>query len=220
MTEQSEFKKRFTAYRLSIGMVLNAEKLFEEERFYAINFNNKEIVRVNIIATVVDKFVSDIKPYTTITLDDNTGVIRVKAFADDTSLLENIEIGDTVLVVGLLREFNNELYILPELVKVIDPKWLLARKLELIKEYGPLYETMKKIESQALEEKEQEKTQEKSLRDKLLEIIKEAEAEQGISIERLILMLKEDPEKINQEINKLLEEGAIFEPRPGVLRIL
>ncbi|MEM2031567.1 MAG: OB-fold nucleic acid binding domain-containing protein, partial [Candidatus Pacearchaeota archaeon] len=181
-------------------------------------------------ATVVDKFVSDIKPYISITIDDNTGTIRVKAFADDVALLKDIQIGDTVLVVGLLRQFNNELYILPDLVKVLDPKWLLARKLELMHEYGALYETMQKL--QKLEEQElqleQERIEEifeegagsKSLRDKLLDIIREAEAQQGISIEKIILMLKEDPEKINQEIRALLEEGSIFEPKPGFLRIL
>lgn len=228
--QEQEFKKRFTAYRLSIGMILCAEQLFEEERFYALSFNNKEISRVNVIATVVDKFVSDIKPYISITIDDNTGTIRVKAFADDVALLKDIQIGDTVLVVGLLRQFNNELYILPDLVKVLDPKWLLARKLELMHEYGALYETMQKL--QKLEEQElqleQERIEEifeegagsKSLRDKLLDIIREAEAQQGISIEKIILMLKEDPEKINQEIRALLEEGSIFEPKPGFLRIL
>ncbi|MEM1535605.1 MAG: OB-fold nucleic acid binding domain-containing protein [Candidatus Pacearchaeota archaeon] len=228
--QEQEFKKRFTAYRLSIGMILCAEQLFEEERFYALSFNNKEISRVNVIATVVDKFVSDTKPYISITIDDNTGTIRVKAFADDVALLKDIQIGDTVLVVGLLRQFNNELYILPDLVKVLDPKWLLARKLELMHEYGALYETMQKL--QKLEEQElqleQERIEEifeegagsKSLRDKLLDIIREAEAQQGISIEKIILMLKEDPEKINQEIRALLEEGSIFEPKPGFLRIL
>ncbi|MEM4641106.1 MAG: OB-fold nucleic acid binding domain-containing protein [Candidatus Pacearchaeota archaeon] len=227
--QEQEFKKRFTAHRLSIGMILCAEQLFEEERFYALSFNNKEISRVNVIATVVDKFVSDTKPYISITIDDNTGTIRVKAFADDVALLKDIQIGDTVLVVGLLRQFNNELYILPDLVKVLDPKWLLARKLELMHEYGALYETMQKL--QKLEEQElqleQERIEEvfeeagsKSLRDKLLDIIREAEAQQGISIEKIILMLKEDPEKINQEIRALLEEGSIFEPKPGFLRIL
>jgi len=32
--------------------------------------------------------------------------------------------------------------------------------------------------------------------------------------------LKNEPEIINKEISKLLEEGFIYEPRPGKIRIL
>ncbi|MEM4703438.1 MAG: OB-fold nucleic acid binding domain-containing protein [Candidatus Pacearchaeota archaeon] len=240
--EQQEFKKRFTAYRLSIGMLINAKKLFEQERFRAVRFNDKDISRINLIATVVDKFTSDSKPYASITLDDNTGIIRAKVFADDLHMLKDIQIGDTILVIGLLREFNNELYILPEIIKTLDPRWLLARKLELINEYGRLYETTKtqvagvelseesyqvlpenekiipeKIEIQLKELKE---VKEKNLREKLLEMIQEAEEKGGLEVDQLILNLKEPPEQINKEIRSLLEEGSIFEPKPGVLRIL
>lgn len=206
---EEEIKKRFTAYRVSIGMLLSGEPSFDGERFRGVLFNSKEIVRVNLIATVIDKFVSELKPYIAVTLDDNTGMIRVKAFADDLPLLEKIEIGDTVLVIGVLRYFGGELYILPEIVKIVDPKWLLARRLELIKEYGAVYEKTKKDEI----------IDQKSLRSKLLEIIESSEPE-GIPIEKIILTLEEPPELINQEIQALLEEGTIFEPKPGVLRIL
>lgn len=243
MPEQ-EFKKRFTAYRVSIGMLLSAEQLFDQDRFRAISFNNKEIVRVNLIATVVDKFTSDLKPYAAITLDDNTGTIRAKVFADDVFMLKDIQIGDTVLIIGLLREFNNELYVIPEIIKTLDPKWLLARKLELGKEFGTLYETLQKVDKLAhnkqeiqddltsefdekvVPEKIQDESQptetaeEKTLKHKLLDMIQEAESQGGINIEQVILTLKESPERINKEIQSLLEEGSIFEPKPGVLRIL
>ena len=38
--------------------------------------------------------------------------------------------------------------------------------------------------------------------------------------QRLIMELRAQPDIINQEIRKLLEEGIIFEPRPGRLRYL
>ncbi len=46
-------------------------------------------------------------------------------------------------------------------------------------------------------------------------------SENGIDLEEIILKLKETPsEIINQEVKSLLEEGIIFEPRPGRLRWL
>ena len=56
---------------------------------------------------------------------------------------------------------------------------------------------------------------------RLREIIKNSEEEGGIEKEQLIMRLKDvSPDIINQEIKKFLEEGIIFEPRPGKLRWL
>jgi len=274
-----EIKKRFTAYRLSIGMILASEKKYDQARFRSVIFNEKDITRVNLVATVVDKYTSDAKPYAAVTLDDNTGSIRAKVFADSVPLLENIEIGDTVTVIGLIREFNDELYIVPEIVKSIDPRWLLARKFELINLHGSLYETtkgnseVKAAPSQAevnrlqgsrqmpsspqIEQKSQvqpqspqpniteekiegitpeanpkteesaevkkdikEEKSEPTLRDKILDMIQEAEDNGGINVEQIILSLDEPVDQINKEVKDLLEEGSIFEPKPGTLRIL
>ncbi|UCD21208.1 MAG: hypothetical protein JSW08_01540 [archaeon] len=224
-----EIRQRYTAYRLSVGMILNSKAVFDQGRFRSVTFNEKEIGRVNVIATVIDKFVSDTKPYASITLDDNTGNIRVKGFADDIKKFENIELGDTVTVIGVLRIFNEELYISAEIIKPVDARWLLARKLELTKEYGELYDQNKKIteeKPEPVQEPEVIKTEkiedpvENSLRVKLVDMIKESEGNGGINVEQIILTLKEPVEKINEEIKNLLEEGSIFEPKPGFLRIL
>ena len=60
----------------------------------------------------------------------------------------------------------------------------------------------------------------KEMGDKIIEKIKEAEKDEGIDSEKLIMELQSPPEIINQEIKKLLEEGIIYEPRPGRLRYL
>jgi len=52
-------------------------------------------------------------------------------------------------------------------------------------------------------------------------MIKGAESEGGIETEKLILKLQEfSPAIISKEIQKLLEEGIVFEPRPGKIRYL
>ena len=59
-----------------------------------------------------------------------------------------------------------------------------------------------------------------SLEEKLGEI-KKSEDQGGLDTEQILMEFREaSPEIINQEIKKLLEEGIIFEPRPGKLRYL
>jgi len=128
-----EFKKRQTAFKVSIGMISSSDKVHfdEENRFRYVEVKGKEIYRINLIANVIDKFESNQKQYINITLDDGTGNIRVKAFADSIHLLQNIHLGDSVILVGVIRFYNDELYVMPEIIKAVDPKWLVARKLEL-----------------------------------------------------------------------------------------
>jgi len=326
--------RRFTAYKVSIGLLglgkINLEKDKEDqtkERFNFLSLKDKEINRVNLIANIVDKFKSEGKPYAVLTLDDGTGQIRVKTFSDNIKMLEDFQPGDTILVIGTLRYFGNEMYILPEIIKKFDIKWLIARKLELKKEYGELYEesykenertetketilqqqphamqpqTSQPQESQQHQEKnleknielekeinkqgfqesnqgnqdgnqnqktqklgqenqnqEQEKQiQEKqneqrqenehleqtlnqakqaekaraeaqtpqapreNLREKIIEMIRQSDDETGVGIDEMIMQLKDyEVEEIKKKITMLLEDGAIFEPRPGKLKIL
>ncbi|MEM4152654.1 MAG: OB-fold nucleic acid binding domain-containing protein [Candidatus Pacearchaeota archaeon] len=228
---QEEIKKRFVAYKVSIGQLIKGKPEFEQERFSRLVLDGKEIVRVNIIATIVDKFINEDGSYASLTLDDGTGTIRVKAFSENIAMFKDFQLGDTVKIIGLLRFFNDELYILPEIIKDIDARWLLVRKLELAQEYGNIYENKKEqisnqdsfssteieIENEKIES---EKSEEKSLRDQIIETIREAEAEEGIDIDKLIMSLKAPVEDINSTIIELLEEGTIFEPKPGRLRIL
>jgi hypothetical protein len=51
-------------------------------------------------------------------------------------------------------------------------------------------------------------------------MIKAAEKDGGINMDTLIMELKEPPEIINQEIKRLLEDGMVYEPRPGKIRYL
>jgi RPA family protein len=253
-----EFKKRQTAFRVSIGMVLSSDKAHfdEENKFRFVEVKGREIYRINLIANVIDKFESNQKSYINITLDDGTGNIRVKAFADSIHLLQNINLGDSVILVGVLRFYNDELYVMPEIIKAVDPKWLLARKLELEADYGDLYSSTKayeNIESPDLETVSQDKLKnpeeakqemekmidnvayekvevskvassapaaQVGLREKIIEMIKLSENEGGMDIDKLIMSMKEPVENINKEVTELLEEGSIYEPKPGRLRIL
>ena len=210
----TEFKKRETAHKLRIGDILKANQIFEEsealnKRLQFVELGDKKILRINIIANVIDKFESDgEKRFATITLDDGSGQIRARLFGEDIAKFKNATQGDTLIVIGLLRSYNQELYILPELIKKADPKYLLVRKLEIEKSFPkPLTK--------------EDKTKVRALRDEIIDKIKTAETNEGIDKDEIIMSLKDSqPQTITQEIQKLLEEGIIYEPRPGRVRYL
>lgn len=98
-----------------------------------IKTEDLEISRARVLATVIDKFVSEDGNYATLTLDDTTDTIRCKVFRE-LEIIENIEKGDLVDVIGKIREYNEERYIQPEIiVKITDPNFEVLRKLEVEK---------------------------------------------------------------------------------------
>ena len=151
--------KRRTAYRLFIGMISQGRPEFRDTRFIYSSINHKETTRVNIFGNIIDKFMSEQKPYGSLTIDDGTGTIRIKTFSDSLNLIKDLNQGDTINVIGKLAYFNDEIYILPEIVKESSITWLIARKLELEKEFGK--DIVKNLSDQQREEQIQKYQQEK-----------------------------------------------------------
>lgn len=206
----AEIRKREIAYKMRIGEILLGKPAVTiqdgRERFNFLELGNKKIVRVNVIANVIDKYSSEgEKRFASLMLDDATGQINLKTFGENVSLFQDITQGQTIMAVGVLRVYNNELYILPEIIKPLDPRYLLIRKLE-IEKAAPKIE-IKKEEILVI-------------KDQIISRVKKEEVNEGIDTEKLVMELNAPPELINQEIKKLLEEGIIYEPRPGRVRYL
>ena len=201
--------KRNIAYKLRINDLLLGKPIIVEERFSFLELGGKKIIRVNVVANIVDKYESEgEKNYVFLKADDGSGQIQLKVFGDDVAKFKNVAQGQTVLVIGVMRHWNNETYISPEIIKEQDPKYLLLRKLELEKEQG---ENAPPIQGKQVN----------AIKDTIVEKIKESEQGGGIEVDKIIMNLREtSPDIINHEIKKLLEEGIVFEPRPGRLRYL
>jgi uncharacterized protein len=195
--------KRATAYKLKIGDVFSGKKILDGERFNFLELGDRKISRVNIVANIVEKYSSGEKAYVSLTIDDASGQIRIKVFGDDVQKFQDINQGDSVLVIGMLRNYNDELYITPEIIRKQDPRYLLVRKLEFEKNAPKEVDTQERL----------------ALADKIVKMVKEAEPE-GIGQDKLVEELHESPDLISQEIKKALEQGIIYEPRPGMLRHL
>jgi RPA family protein len=206
MTEQF---KRNIAYKFRIGDLLIGKAIMDGDRFSFLELGNRKIIRVNIIGNIIDKYESEgERKYIFFTLDDGSGQIKLKCFSDDVNKFRNVTQGQTVLVIGSLRNFNNETYISPEIIREEDTKYLLIRKLEIEKDKNKSIQPLAKEQIVAV-------------KDKILGIIKDAEKDGGIEMDRIIMNIREiSPEIINQEIKRLLEDGIIFEPRPGKMRWL
>ena len=197
--------KRNVAYKMRIGDLLQGKVVMDMDRFKALEADNKQIVRVNIIANIVDKFIQEgEKKFASLTLDDASGQIKLKVFGEDIQKFAPFSQGDTIAVIGLLRSWNNEVYVTPEIIKKRDPSFLLVRKLEVDKARPKIVEKSELIK----------------VKDQILEKIKEEDDNGGVETEKLVLELKATPDIINNEIRKLLEEGMVYEPRPGKLRYL
>jgi RPA family protein len=222
-----EVRKRETAYKLRIGDLLNGTPIVEDvpqetadptqtstqttkERFRFLELGEKKIIRVNIIANIIDKYNSDgEKRWGTLTIDDASGQIRLKSFGEEAAKFDELSQGDTVIIIGVLRSYNQELYIAPEIIKKTDPRYLLVRKLELEKH------TLRPMNQQTVPNTKLE------LRDEIIELIKNAPESGGISTEEIILKIRSSPpEIVNSEVIKLIEDGVVYEPRPGKVRYL
>lgn len=209
--------KRNTAHKLWIKNIKEFEEVYDAGKFVGLRKSGDIIKRVNIIGSVIDKFVGE--NFASVILDDSSGTIEIRDFD---SKFEDISIGDVVVVIGRIRKYNEKLYILKEIIKKRDPLWLVARKLELEKIFGLKIED-EEDNPKTMKEKEKEgkeiKNEEELVEELLLKKIEEMEDKIGeANIENIYLELDQPSDRIKNAINKLIEEGKIYEPRPGTLK--
>ncbi len=202
----NEIRKRNIAYKLRIGDILKGAPFMDEGKFLFLELGDKKVVRVNILANCVDKFVQEgEKSFASLTIDDASGQLKLKVFGEDTDKVKDIMQGDTLQIIGNIREWNGEIYMIPEIIKKVDTRWLLIRKLEI---------------QNSRKDMISETNGENSLKNKILDKIKESEKDGGIERDEIVMDIEANPEEIESEVKKLLEEGLIYEPRPGRLRYL
>lgn len=163
------------------------------------------VSRVRILGTVVSIFTSEDGNFGSATIDDATDTIRLKVFKT-LKPISDLKIGDIVDVIGRVREYNGEIYIMPEIVrKMDDPNFELLRRLQLLKKY------------RKLEHKIEDKVDDVNiLRKRVLEVI-ESEKD-GIDFESIVEKVKAPDDDVESVVNDLLSEGICYEPTPGKIR--
>lgn len=201
---------RNTAYKLWISDINNSnyvKSLGEFESSY-IEFKDKKVTRVNLIATIINKYEAD--SYSSILIDDGSSQISAKSWHEDKKIIDKNNIGDVILLIGKIKQnsLGSGMYIQPEIIKKLDEKWLLVRKHELEKEYGKpeATETKKEEDELIIEEV---KVSNKSVRTQILNLIDKLDKDDGVS--KNDILDKINSSSTNEAIEELLKEGEIFE---------
>ncbi len=198
-------QKRQVAYKVRIKDLLEGDYVKEEgwmPNFIRI-LDGTKVSRANVLGVVVLK--TDESNHKTILIDDGSGRLPVRSF-ENHDIFNEVNIGDVVLVIGRPREFG-EKYLVPEIVKKVhDKAWVEVRKLEL------------RRPEVKIEEEEVIAAPASNPIDKIFSLIKAEDTGSGVDVEEIIK--KSNVSEAEKIIRTLLEEGEIFELRPGRIKIL
>ena len=192
--------KRQIARKVSITELQNGSYIRQEgwQSNYVQTPSGDKVSRVNILGTVVSE-----QQMGQFTIDDGTGKIMIRKF-EESQIIPDLEIGQVIMVIGRPREFGNQIYLLPEIIKPLKNKiWIQVRLQELQR-------------SSKIIPEEVEQPKEIPTLKEVHEIIKELDAGEGVDIEEVLQKLQH--EKSEEIVQKLLREGEIFEISPGKLK--
>ncbi len=226
--------QRQTAYKIWIGDLIKGKYFKSEVQFEAgyAEVKGIKINRINLIGGIIDKTLNENN--ISFMLDDGSGSIKLRAFVEDMKNFVDINVGDLVLVIGKVKEYNNFIYVVLEIIKTLDnPLWLKHRKLELTKEYGEIVRTEDmeidnsnvSIVNQMVKDDDQpvivaEKVINESPRnktEKIFEIVERMDKGQGADFNIVVSELGEESKSV---IENLIKDGELFEISKGKLRIM
>lgn len=157
--------------------------------------------RVNLIGTIIEKDIAG--GFKNLVLDDGTGRIMIGLFEENDRLLEKLEIGSFIMVIGRMREYLGDRYIVAEIIKQLgDKNWAVVRSLEL------RLEKLKNMKIQNYDE----------IKAKITGLIKKRDTGNGVVIDEIIgdVNIKD----VDNIISKMLEQGELFQLRPGVIKVM
>lgn len=227
--------KRSTAYRIRLKNIVNSP--YEKREGFnpsVIKFNNLEISRVNVIASIVGKYLTDDQNYCAITLDDGSETIRVKNFGAEVGTIKELNVGDIVRIIGKVKEYNEEKYIAGEISKVLNPNWLIVNEIELSNQKQTETDTSttdsinKVIETKTNSSENEEiisissesSDSESSIKQKILQYLKNNDNGTGVIMDQIMTSLDVSSEEVKDSLYELLKVGEIYEPKKGILKIL
>ena len=206
--------KRQVAVPLRIRTLKESRYVKQEgwEPNYIITPSEKKVSRVNLMGLVISSPAED-----TLQIDDGTGSITVRQFDQDLRLT-HLKPQDAVLIVGRPREYEREIYVIPEIVKKLkNPLWLKVRHQQVPPED---FSSRKEDQSDSLDHTSV-KSETVSFREQYEQIyalIKDLDDGGGADIEEVLQQMS-GPEA-ESIVRQLIIEGEVFEITPGKLKIL
>jgi RPA family protein/predicted transcriptional regulator len=124
--------KRLTAIKTRIKPITSGKFVIQQgfNPSYVLTADGLRLSRVRILGTVVYKFLSENGKFAALTLDDGTDTIRAKAF-NSTAIFDHLNVGDILDVVGKIKEYQEEVYMIPEVLRRVEPNFEILRELEI-----------------------------------------------------------------------------------------
>jgi len=237
--------KRQTAKKVRLWDLMNGDFVKKEgfEPSYIKTRTGENISRAHVIGTVVSVFKSDDGNFVSVTIDDGSDTMRLKAF-NETEVIEKLEEGSIVDVVGKVREYNGENYLIPEVArKVEDPNFELMRRLEFLqkergeggskepeteqksipqpKENKPPAdekgeESQKESSKESVKEGDEPPQEKAMLKKRVLEFIETQK--EGVVYSEICGKVQAEEAELESVIDELLNEGICYEPSPGKIK--
>jgi len=220
-----EMSKRQVAFKVRISDILNNP--YRKEEGWLPNYvavGSTKVSRANIIGVIVSKSAGENPDSENFVMDDGTGRVPLRFFRPD----DAIEVGDVVLLIGRPREFGGERYVVPEVLRrVKDPKWVEVRKLELasVKHHSvaapqqqypvPDAPRADQDSDDLLVETEDFSTNPQT---RVLDTIRSLDSGAGVSFEEI--SVKSGVDGAEAYVKRLLENGDVFEVKPGRFKVL
>ena len=231
-------KERMVAIRASIADIVNGT-FGDDNGSRVISPEGVELRRVLLVGNIVDQVTGN-NNYASITIDDGTETIRAKAWGAEADMLQSVSGNILALVVGKVREYENEIYVVPEIVREVDdPNLMTLHQLERHHAILRLGGTKPKPQEGAEDsgtlmsydtsKEKQPKTQSKSapkvkgLGGEILEFIKKNDSSGGVRIEEIAKHFEAkgiESLKIQLELIDLVDQERIVEEEVGLYRTM
>ena len=222
-------QERMTAIRASVADIVKG-KYSSDDGHKVISPYGIELKRVMIVGHIVGQFTGK-ENFASITIDDGTETIQAKVWDQDVPLLQKIEEGILAVVVGKIREYKEEIYLLPEIVRPLsDPNFLTLHQLDryyhLLKNGSAQSADSPTLEDHFDSEDSPAPTSEikdlpTGLSGNILKFIKENDTSEGVQLGNIADHFAEqgvEKSDINIIVMDLVETGMIYEQRVGVYR--
>jgi len=216
-----------TAVRASVSDIVNGN-YGDDNGPHVVSPYGVELRRVVLVGFVVSKFNKEASTegqrFVSITIDDGTDTIRLKVWGDeDAALLDAVKENILALVIGKVRNYQDETYIVPEIVKEItDPNYmglhLLERYQAILTRSGVTMPEIVEEGQQVLSTVSPKRASVTGITKQILNYIELHANPEGVLLKDIVAFFEEkgeDSYEIQKKVFNLIEIGLISELDPS-----
>jgi RPA family protein len=214
--------RRITAIRAMISDVENGT-YGKTNGPHVVTNDGVELRRVVLVGTVSkDPFHKE--GFSSITISDGTGTIRIKAWKSDTIILKDVTLGSMIMIIGKIRKYQDELYIIPEIVQEVSDSHymelhLLHRYHIMTKLSGKTPEIPHRLTENQDAAIQTSIDESKNLHEQIFDYIRRGSKDGGVPIRNIAEFFKargHSTAEIHLEVIKLQEMEKIMEIQIGL----